>query len=523
MALKRITQPDLDEILIMHELWLSTYGNEGRQANLEGCNLCDLEFVKVNLREISFAESDLSAARFESIRGLCASAFRRANLAGTTLPEGFEGWGLEGIESLIKRGRTILLLLLAICAYAILTANITSDDVLITDRAVADLPIIKVQVSIVRFFQLAPIFLLLAYWYLLSQIDILLGRLAQLPAILPDGHPTLEHLHPWMLLDVLGYSGTEGPAWLRSINRWLTLIFSCWAVPLTIVVLWARFLPRQDNISYYHVAIICIAAVIGFAHLRLARRLPHTQVTQSFRHPNKKFRFQLIFMVIAAFLLSVVSYGSIQGYRWDYIPRYIGPPRPPLVSPRVWAPFLLHSLAWGSFGDAESRNLSKKMESGEIESAALSGQSMRFLIAPFSNLENANLEKANLFAANLKRTNLAKSDLSSACLLEADLSFADLSGANLSYAWLIGANLQDVVVDDNTKWDNAVLDGTEISCELFKKLIDDGGGAISFCHVCLEVPLEDYDEEECPYFPEDPPEACEPLPRDLFNPKYTDR
>ena len=63
------------------------------------------------------------------------------------------------------------------------------------------------------------------------------------------------------------------------------------------------------------------------------------------------------------------------------------------------------------------------------------------IIAPGSDLREANLHWANLSGANLREANLREADLRGADLSEANLSEADLSVADLSVANLCGANL----------------------------------------------------------------------------------
>lgn len=89
-----------------------------------------------------------------------------------------------------------------------------------------------------------------------------------------------------------------------------------------------------------------------------------------------------------------------------------------------------------------------------LEDSDISGVLMINAVLDRANLDRANLSGANLGGASLRgaslrQANLRGAELSDARLDGADLSGADLRGARLDACRLVGANLGDVLVDEN--------------------------------------------------------------------------
>jgi len=110
-----------------------------------------------------------------------------------------------------------------------------------------------------------------------------------------------------------------------------------------------------------------------------------------------------------------------------------------------------------------------------------------------ANLENAAFDRANLACVDLRNANLKETFFSEASLIRAnleganlenarlgvvDLSNANLKGANLRGAYLDFANLQDAVIDDNTK--------IEPKWRLVWELVNQGGRGRNLRGVDLE-------------------------------------
>ena len=87
-----------------------------------------------------------------------------------------------------------------------------------------------------------------------------------------------------------------------------------------------------------------------------------------------------------------------------------------------------------------------------------------YLIAPNTNLQDANLRYANLRDADLNNTDLSTAKLNSADLRNANLSGSNLDSANIRNANLQGTNLTNArnlteeQVKSATNWDKAIYD-----------------------------------------------------------------
>lgn len=84
-----------------------------------------------------------------------------------------------------------------------------------------------------------------------------------------------------------------------------------------------------------------------------------------------------------------------------------------------------------------------------------------------ADLSESNLEFADLEDANLNQTNLQGAILFGANLAGANLTSADLRGTNLRDANLLGATLVNIIQDQNTQWERALIDESDLD-EVFK-------------------------------------------------------
>jgi hypothetical protein len=88
MALKKITQEELDEVLKLHVLWLSSSGREGKKAILNSTNLSDLDLSRYNLKRANFHKANLNGANLnESF--LKYVDLREANLQDAYLQDAY--------------------------------------------------------------------------------------------------------------------------------------------------------------------------------------------------------------------------------------------------------------------------------------------------------------------------------------------------------------------------------------------------------------------------------------------------
>lgn len=98
---RTITPEEFQQILVEHERWLASNGNEGSRAFLRGCDLrqarlVDKQLMQANLAETDLSSADLTGARLEDAdltnanlheaKGLAADRLGDADLTGAQLP-----------------------------------------------------------------------------------------------------------------------------------------------------------------------------------------------------------------------------------------------------------------------------------------------------------------------------------------------------------------------------------------------------------------------------------------------------
>lgn len=85
----KFTQEDLDESIRIHNIWLTTDGDDGHRAVLSDLDLSGLDFSNANLKMASIIDSNISGANFQGSNlteaRLVGSDFSGANLRGANL------------------------------------------------------------------------------------------------------------------------------------------------------------------------------------------------------------------------------------------------------------------------------------------------------------------------------------------------------------------------------------------------------------------------------------------------------
>src|SRR5262249_24863975 len=146
-------------------------------------------------------------------------------------------------------------------------------------------------------------------------------ELGELPALFPDGRPLDKKAYPW-LLNIL--VRTHAPR-LRSMRSTLTScqaaisVLLAWGlVPLTIVVLWGRYLRAHDwwvTIIQVIVLALSIGTALGFRRLAAAALRGAERRAFQWRRAWRDARARGLFVSLgAAAVLAILSYGAIEGY-----------------------------------------------------------------------------------------------------------------------------------------------------------------------------------------------------------------
>ena len=429
-----------------------------RCVSLQGANLDG-----ANLREADLAGADLSGIN----TGLRAHQFSGADLTGASLPDSLSKaiYDLDAVKDISESAQKLFMAMLAACLYCWLTIGTTSDLNLITNRATSALPVIQTSIPIVGFYFIAPLLLLLTYFYFHFYLQKLWEELASLPAIFPDGRPLNAKSDPWLLNDLVRSHITKLKGcrpFISYAQQWISTLLAWWVVPITLVLFWARYLRRHDLYGTVFQCILIAAAIIGaILSYRLAcRTLFGIQRTQfTLRNALMRPRSYVASSIGAAFvlLLIVLSLGIINGTRsraWDNTWWKT------THGPRTLMPHALRSLGYSPFADLRGKEISAKPADWDtkpnpdyksVAGAQLSGVDLReadltsaFLanaVLNHANLQNANLLSADLTHAQLIDTHLEGADLLGANLKEIQARGAHLAGADLTLAKLTGATL----------------------------------------------------------------------------------
>ena len=346
--------------------------------------------------ENSLSEADLQDADLTDVKGLLSHQLAGANLSGATLPEAvakFDALGNVSERSQIAK-RLFATLLLG-CIYALLTVATTTDVRLLTNSASSPLPVIQTQVPIAGFYFAAPVVLLGLSAYFLLYVQRLWESLAKLPAVFPDGTPLDEKAYPWLPNSIVHSHFTllknRRPP-LSKLQALITIILGYWVVPITLIFVWGRYLPRHDWVGTgIHAALLVIAIGGALVLQRLAaktlqgkKRVPFTWKTAF----SDRRTYKVLFCSLALVAVwGTLSYGAIEG---DY-PRYafsirlstselqledLGPLSPTLWVPQffqlVWIGPLLGSHRAGCFN--ETRKLDRPGGEGKRGDGACNGR-----------------------------------------------------------------------------------------------------------------------------------------------------
>ena len=473
-------------------------------ADLTGVNFEHADLADANLQGAALLRSNLRAANLENADlsravGLLPTQVAGANLAGARLPEKFGDFdGLRVVEEESKNARTLFFSMLLSCVYGWLTIASTSDVLLLTNSASSTLPIIGASIPIVSFYVVGPLILLLLYVYLHIHLQRLWERLADLPAVFPDGRSLGKRAYPWLLSGLVysynSYLKNRRPP-LSHLQSAVSIGIAWWLAPLTIAMFWLRYLRRHDWIgtTLHIVVLVCVIAA-GVILYRLAVSTLRGEPRN--RAPGKNLFFQTATYIRALWIAALaggiylLSLGAIEGVPPEY---EVNEGEQSLIQADVtatdlrrWVPQLLQIFGNKSFADLREVDVSAKLpnwkgqeddEINGVKRGRLRGANLRFADATRAFLVGADLSRANLqgiylFQANLRRADLTWADLKESFAYEADLQGAnlqnaDLRGVDFSGASLGGANLKGARLDhailENCNLNKANLSGTTLT------------------------------------------------------------
>ena len=291
-----------------------------RGADLRGAILKEANLLRCTLREAVLQDADLQNAK-----GLLSDQLGGANLAGAKLPEAVAKFeGLATVEEICKDARQLFGLMLLACIFSVLTIVATSDVVLITNSAShLAIPNVGVPIPSLGFYMVGPLLLLGLYYYFHFYLQDLWERLASLPAVFPGGVPLDKMAYPWIAVHMgsLHIRKLSETALTRHRFRdWTFIFLAWWAVPLSSVLFWVRYLPvRNWTVTNLHIVLVVAATASAYWLQRLATATLRGEKRDRFvgGETLKKTSFYgpLVVILGVGALIGWLSYGAINGLK----------------------------------------------------------------------------------------------------------------------------------------------------------------------------------------------------------------
>jgi uncharacterized protein YjbI with pentapeptide repeats len=321
--------------------------------------------------------------------------------------------------------------MLAACVYSWLTIASTNDVALITNSSTSPLPVIGTSIPIVGFYIAAPFLLLAVYVYFHINWLRLWEGLTDLPAFFHDGRRLDQVAFPWFLNGlVCAYfplMRDQRPP-LSRIQTFLSVILAWLFTPLTLFLLWRKYLPRHDWLIWFQIAPLMLT--VGFCLWSFY--LLHTLLSSKHVNTDRQSPAGNVVMLVACcFLFFFPPALTLQMMKLDFDPSQ-------LPSPMV---YLFPPCATLAEMDVSVKPIAWKGKEEDLE--LVKGALLRERYLQFAHASGAFLAKSDLRKANLRKADLTGADLRGANLTMANMQGAILTGADLRGAELLGANLQE--------------------------------------------------------------------------------
>ena len=242
----KVTDEELDRILAAHQNWLDSDGAAGERADLS--NVVDL------------------------MGGRLAGA----NLAGAKMPPNLRRFReLVHVDHTVAIARPIYLILLLICVYTIIATFSTDDASIVTNIRVELIPESALGIPISGFFTIMPMLLFVLFVYLHLYLYRLWQVLGYLPSVFHDGTPLDQAISPWLATAFVRFYQTHGvkkPSLLGVSQKWVTVALVWWITPITLILIWVRFLVRHDwTVTTLHIVLVSLSVWSAVILLQFAR------------------------------------------------------------------------------------------------------------------------------------------------------------------------------------------------------------------------------------------------------------
>ena len=448
-APSKLPEP-LEAKLSLHAEWLATRGSCGAQLELASQNLAGLDFSERNLERAvvrgcqlhgaSFRGTNLRQADFSDAKGLADAQVSGADMFGAIIAssDAFSRLTKAASDSLAS-SRSIFLTTLVACVYVWLVLSQTADSSLIAGRTELALPIIDTKVNTIAFFFAAPPLLFCMYLYLITAIRRAWDQIENLPRVLPSGELAVASFSAGVLEGGLSrMRSSEGHQQFGRLERFISIALIWYLVPITLLLMWLRYLSMHDFVgTLLHAIFIGLAAAAGTMVWVARRGGAHSNPLT----PTMSLAGRIGSTTVGAIvLLGAVSYYGFHHCEHSCLFGLF--PNAKLGG----ATISTRAGEWRDLKDDDFLQRGGQLLTGRIPGAvgaALAGQNLRAARLEEAFLVNATLRKADLAYANLRGADLRGADLEGANLAWANLTDADLRGALLANANLEGAKLRN--------------------------------------------------------------------------------
>ena len=369
---------------------------------------------------------------------------------------------LEEIKESTERNRYFFFIWVIFAFYVIVTTTAITDLQLLLPNSTITLPTFNIQLSLLGYFLVTPLLVLILHFNLLHNLDTHAYKLKKWAKEYPNEKPPRFLLQAFLFdLAIL-----EQGAIFHTLTRLSMRLFFYTLGPITIgIILW-RFTDYQNlTITLVHLITFLfslVMAVIAFKKVAKAfSLLPQIKVKQENSHQSwldrcifiKKIWNFILERGITEWILTIILL-IIIGHMIDSSPKHnavdfmdkSGSIGWELINSRLYIPPNTSLINLDSHQklkaelDGEGLNFKEWWKKHGV-GINLCKRNLQGAILIGVDMRNAKLCGTNLSGANLSSADLQRSDLFSANLEGVNLTNANLQGADLTSAKLKGANL----------------------------------------------------------------------------------
>ena len=396
-------------------------------ADFRGADLQYANFQQAIVTGADFRDADLLKADFTGAVGLSVEKLGGAVLLDAALPPHVDLFkGLEGVAESSKYIQSIFKILLAVCAFALLTVLSIRDENIVLHNAspTTIIPLIQASVSITQFGWIVPLIIFVLFAYQLCHLRELWVQMSLLPAVFPDGGEVDRRAYP-LLMNCLTRKYfsrlLKDPPTLLQISISYLLIFGITA--FTFMVFWLEFLKKHDYaVTAFQLTLLSLCLSLWFNFARLGRLLLGGDASDPKHHGATTslgvLRNSLLLGAAVFVVLLGASHLAFEGHFDEVDPLTNG--------------FFSFNV------DIEDRAISTFPPTPPA-----AGDELDDLDRTIEHVKGADLDGLDLRRAAALRANMAKSSLMHTDLRGADLTAAVLRDTRMDHARMEGAILRE--------------------------------------------------------------------------------